>query len=496
MAEHPSLDRLAAAMQSLANEDLPPECLPALSTALEHAARNAQHVPHPTQPAATIFTADGHRLAEHSPHGSLTFFLPPLQSHVVPRRLATFDRRGRLLLLLYRDNAGNLTRFKARGLDGRFLGVERGAASHLGWGMSDSVSLLDGETGFIIAHPLTFFRSVAYEDLDALPPLDDPVRLPLGAGSTLLNVLALLAHDQGKSVLRYRGPYPTERLFTTLSESFRYRGEPGAIRERFAHGAEESALNLTMKEVPVDWEPWPYERFFAGTHTCVQLRSGVEKIYDNGRVYYRPDLATTAYVIRTDRTVEEQPRYVAGLAMLGQAIEDHVILDAQGELLERPPPRAHQILRGPIQLSDDWKAVLLRLIASESASLLRSALWPVMDELTLEWEPLRNELWSQTGNNIFLHAGIVTVYRQALKQIKSAGEGLLLAARFMSELSRLIGPLVRARAQERLAGLSLEEQQISLFFASSDPQGVSDNELRAFLTRLALGEELPKVEVT
>jgi len=178
MAEHPSLDRLAAAMQSLANEDLPPECLPALSTALEHAARNAQHVPHPTQPAATIFTADGHRLAEHSPHGSLTFFLPPLQSHVVPRRLATFDRRGRLLLLLYRDNAGNLTRFKARGLDGRFLGVERGAASHLGWGMSDSVSLLDGETGFIIAHPLTFFRSVAYEDLDALPPLDDSASLP------------------------------------------------------------------------------------------------------------------------------------------------------------------------------------------------------------------------------------------------------------------------------------------------------------------------------
>jgi hypothetical protein len=118
-----------------------------------------------------------------------------------------------------------------------------------------------------------------------------------------------------------------------------------------------------------------------------------------------------------------------------------------------------------------------------------------MDELTLEWEPLRNELWSQTGNNIFLHAGMVTVYRQALKQIKSAGEGLLLAARFTSELSRLIGPLVRARAQERLAGLSHEEQQVSLFFASSGPHGVSDNELRAFLTRLALGEELPKVEV-
>ena len=86
-----------------------------------------------------------------------------------------------------------------------------------------------------------------------------------------------------------------------------------------------------------------------------------------------------------------------------------MILDAQGEILERPVVPMHQILRGPIQLSDDWKAVLVRLIASESASLLRSALWPVIDELTLEWEPLHNELWLQAGNTISLHAGMVTV---------------------------------------------------------------------------------------
>ena len=487
MTDTLSNDALAAAFSVLTAEGLPADLIIALTVAMGQATRNTQY-------ATEVFTVDGHSIAERSTHGSLTFFLPPPLSHSVPQRLATFDRRGRLLLLLYRDVAGNLMRFKARGLDGRFLGVERGAASHLGWGMSDSVSLLDGETGFMIAHPLTLFRSVAYEDLDALPPLDDPVRLPLGAGSTLLNVLASLAHDQGKPVLRYRGPYPTERLFTTLSESFRYRGEPGAMRERFAQGVEASAVKLEMKEVPVDWEPLPYDRFFPSVQTCVQLRNGVEKIYDHGRVYYHPTLATTAYVIHTDRAVEEQPRYIAGLAMLGQPIEDHLILDSQGELLERPSLRLHQVLRGPLQLSDDWKAVLVRLIATESASLLRSALWPVMDELTLEWESLRSELWSQAGNTISLHAGMVTVYRQALAQIKSAGEGLLLAARFTSELSRLLGPLVRARAQERLTNLSAEEQQVSLFFASSAPQGVSDNELRAFLTRLALGEELPKVE--
>jgi hypothetical protein len=489
MTDSFSPDIFSSVLNTLVAESLPADLIATLSSALAHAIRT-------TQQEGEVFTVDNHRVAERSSHGSLTFFLPPSQSQSMPHRFATFDRRGRLLLLLYRDSTGNLMRFKARGLDGRFLGVERGAASHLGWGMSDSVSLLEGETGFTVARPLTLFRSVAYEDLDALPPLDDPVRLPLGAGSTLLNVLALLAYDQGKSVLRYRGPYPTERLFTTLSESFRYRGEPGVMRERFAQGIEETALNLTMKEVPVDWEPLPYERFFPSTQTCVQLRNGVEKIYDHGRVYYCPELTTNAYAIRTDRTVEERPRYVAGLAVLGQAIEDHLILDAQGELCERPPIQVHQILRGPIQLSDDWKALLVRLIASESTSMLRPALWPVMDELTLEWESMHNELWSQAGNTISLHAGMVTVYRQALAQIQSAGEGLLLAARFTSELSRLIGPLVRARAQERLAGLSSEAQQISLFFATSTPQGLSDNELRAFLTRLALGEELPKVEAT
>jgi hypothetical protein len=79
--------------------------------------------------------------------------------------------------------------------------------------------------------------------------------------------------------------------------------------------------------------------------------------------------------------------------------------------------------------------------------------------------------------------------------VRSAGESLLLAARFASELARLIGSLVRTRAQERVARLSAEDQEIALLFATAGPTGLSDNELRAFLTRLALGEELPMVTV-
>ena len=79
-------------------------------------------------------------------------------------------------------------------------------------------------------------------------------------------------------------------------------------------------------------------------------------------------------------------------------------------------------------------------------------------------------------------------------KIRSAGEGLLLAARFTSELARLLGPLVRTQAQARMAELSPEAQQVSLLFSTATAHGLSDNELRAFLSRLVLGEELPRVE--
>ncbi len=434
-----------------------------------------------------------HVIASRSRHGGLTFFLPPTLAPERRQRLASFDRRGRLLLLLHWTSEGKLTHFKVRGLDGRFLGVVRGAATHLGWGESDCVWLLDGEDGFSLDRSLTLFRSVSYEAIDFLPPLDNPTALPAGGGSTILNVVALLAQDQEKSVLRYRGPYPSERLFSTLRESFRYSGEPGALRERFTEGVETAAVQLEMKEADVDWAPHPYERFFSAAHTCVQLRDGIEKVYDRGTIYYRPDLTTEAYAVWLRQRENGPPQYVTGLMILGQALESHVVFDENGVIVERLPVKRDWDVRGGVQLSEEWKATLVRLIAAESSSLLRTALWPEMEQLSFFWTPLRGKLWTVEGNEVFLHAGIAAVYREALSRTKSAGERLLLAARFTSELARLIGPLVRARAQEKLSGLSAQDQQVALLFASSGTHGLTDNELRKFLTRLAQGEEVPTV---
>ena len=113
--------------------------------------------------------------------------------------------------------------------------------------------------------------------------------------------------------------------------------------------------------------------------------------------------------------------------------------------------------------------------------------------MALTWGTVEGELWEETKTAFVLHAGMVAVYREALAEARSAGHALLLAARFTSELARLIGPLVRIRAQARLAQRSLEDQQVALFFQTPADSGVSDDELRTILSRLAIGENLPVV---
>ncbi len=450
-----------------------------------------------SQPAAEAngfrWYANGQVCLERSAHGTLTFFLPARDARSAPRRLGAFDRHGRLLSLFFYTADGLVRQFKVRNMDGRFLGVVRGAVSHLGWGRSDVVGALAGEGGFAMDRTLTFFRSVAYEDVDSLPPLDAPLRLPPGGGASLLNVLARLGQDQEKQALRYCGPYPSDQLFFTLRESFVCGGEVGANRERFTQGAEEAALHMTMLETAVDWWPAPHERFYPGAHTCVQLRNGVEKVYDHGHTYYRADLVAEAHRLRVLQTEAGQRRYIASLTILGEALEDHLLLDGHGEILERLPPPAPPALRGERVLSPDWKAALVRLIAAESTRLLHTALWPAMDELTILWGTVQKELWALSGQELILHAGMIAVHQDMQSRANSAGEKMLIASRFLSELARLIGPVLRARAQAHLARLSPADQNVALLFAAPETPGLSDNELRAFLTGLAQGEELPLV---
>src|SRR5262245_38278819 len=70
------------------------------------------------------------------------------------------------------------------------------------------------------AHPIALVRGGRSERLTTCTPIDwraprripaiaAPGSLPPGAGTVLLDVLAILAADAGVTALRYAGPYPT-----------------------------------------------------------------------------------------------------------------------------------------------------------------------------------------------------------------------------------------------------------------------------------------------
>src|SRR5439155_915481 len=160
--------------------------------------------------------------------------------------------------------------------------------------------------------------------VDRIPPLAEPAGLPAGAGTAIFNLLARLAVEQDVAVLRYDAPYPTEALFLALLESFRYVPEQAPDPSgAFAVGA-------------LAWTPAPHEVTVEAGSVWVQQRQRIEKIVLGGRTYYRPDWqGVRRRAPRVVRDVGDTVR--ASLSVLGRVLEDHVVLAADGRVLETPP---------------------------------------------------------------------------------------------------------------------------------------------------------------
>lgn len=207
---------------------------------------------------ALLDAETGRRLAAVNPYGSLAGFL----TRAPFRRFLEFDRLGHLLTVIRWEMDQQLGWAKLRNVDGQWLGIEPRAAHSPIWGGSDRLWLVEPEAPFTPIAPVTTFQSVNYGAIAFIPSLAEPRRLPPGAGTTVLNLLASLLVDQGTARVRYRGPYPTEQLFTALLESFRYDPAVESPLERFSAAAEEAALAGQLVEAPLDWIPAPHERLF------------------------------------------------------------------------------------------------------------------------------------------------------------------------------------------------------------------------------------------
>ena len=241
------------------------------------------------------------------------------------RRLVQFDRRGNLVAAFRWRADGALDRAKCLTARGVWLGVEPAAASHPAWGASDRIWLLETAEPWAPREAVTVFQSVDYAAPDFIPPLAEPSRLPPGAGTAVLNLLAALMKDHGVARARYRGPYPTEQLFTSLLESFRYDPAVADPFERFMRGA------------PLDWLPAPFESHHLAPGLCVHLRQEIDTVTFEGTTFYRTDWQ--GVVRREPRVVRSDgARVVCSLWALGRSLSDRLVLDRAGRSAGPAPP--------------------------------------------------------------------------------------------------------------------------------------------------------------
>ncbi|HEX9409711.1 MAG TPA: hypothetical protein VGA23_08680 [Methylomirabilota bacterium] len=376
------------------------------------------------------------------------------------RRVVQFDRHGHLIAACHWKADGSLRWARCRSADGRWVGVEPVADEHPAWGSSDRVWLLDGEEPWRPLEPLSVFRALDWTQLDHIPPLAEPRRLPPGAGSAVLNLMASLMKDQGIARVRYRGPFPSEQLFTSLLEAFRHDPTQALPLERF------------LADGGLDWLPAPFESHHVAPWVTVQLRQSIDKVVADGVIFYRPEWQgikrREARVIR-----DEGERVICSLWALGGPLEDRLILDRSGEILEAPPARAPEV--SPAPLPPVWNSALGDLISRESAPALGPAIVEVLRGTELEWGAVPGDLVRVWEKRIRLSARLREAASASLRSAAPGRERAEQALRFVLEVARLLGPEVRGRAQSVLESLPEAEQARRLEGAVEESEALDES---------------------
>ena len=376
------------------------------------------------------------------------------------RRLVQFDRHGHLIAACRWKAAGDLGWARCRSADGRWIGVEPGADTHPAWGSSDRVWLLDGGEPWRPLEPLSLFRALDWARLDHIPPLAEPRRLPPGAGSAVLNLVAAMMKDQGLARARYRGPFPSEQLFTSLLESFRHDPAQALPLERF------------LADGGLDWLPAPFENHQVAPWVTVQLRQDIDKVVADGVAFYRPEWQG---IKRRDPRVvrDDGERVICSLWALGGPLEDRLILDRSGEIVDAPAPRAPE--GSPSPLAPVWNSALGDLIARESAPPLAMAIVEVLRVTELEWGTVPGDLMRAWDKRIRLSAQLREAATASIRGAAPGRERAEQALRFVLEIARLLGPEVRGRAQALMESLPEADQARRLSAATEEPEALDES---------------------
>lgn len=441
-----------------------------------------------------LIVADGRPVGRVGPHGSTTLYLPdphPLLRH----RALGIDRHGHLVTSLRRSAAGRLEAAWVQSAQGAWIGVLPGGAQHPLWGPSDRVVRL-AEVAGVAPEPLTVAGAVDWDAIAGVPPLAEPARLPPGAGTAVLNLLAGSASDQEAAALRYRGPYPGEQLFWALAECFRFETSAPDPVAAFTAEAEAAFADGVSVEPPVDWIPAPFEPLFHDDGTYVQLRDGVEKVQWEGRTYLRTEwqglVRREHRVIRRTTGSEGRPAYVAGLEALGQPLEDHLLVDARGEVLARLAPTLVADETPDAALAAPWREALPALLSLAATPLLATAVPAVWPALEVVWGTVPRDLIEVRGRTLRLSR---TLARACRVERERGADPRALARLLVADVLALLGPPVRSAAAAWLEAEPGDRQQALLDAARRIDRRVAAAgaavRLGPLLDGLAAGTALP-----
>jgi hypothetical protein len=348
------------------------------------------------------------------------------------------DRHGNPLSALEWRPDGGLRRGWVRLPDGGWISIDAGAGAPGPWGASDLVSR-DGR-------PLTRLAALDWTRVDRIPPLAEPARLPAGAGTAIFNLLARLAVEQGVGLLRYDAPYPTEALFLALLESFRYvLADTPEPRAAFASGA-------------LAWAPAPHDVTIETGGTWVQWRGRIDKIVTAGRAYYRPDWQGVRRLApRAVRDAGDTVR--ASLVALGRVLEDHLVLAADGSVLDQPASPADPPEVTP--LAPEVIAGLIAVVVATSAPALGPWLVASAQEVEFAWGPVDADLVATSGARVTLSHRLRHALADAVRG-RARPDALAIALGALREAADLVADGLRTRAQAALAAEPADVQATAL----------------------------------
>ena len=201
-----------------------------------------------------------------------------------------------------------------------------------------------------------------------IPAIDRPDRIPAGAGTMLLDVIALCAASAEIEALGYDGPYPTHALWSSLVQCFRARAGVDAGVDAFVAGE------------PVSFAPAPFERVWLDERVWIQLRGWLERASIDGRDYARDDAAARRLVANPDDGGARAELWIGDAPYAAIAR-----FDARGELVARGAPPA--LTSGVIgrEFPPPLVAVLAELIGDSAPAPLTASVRSIVASARLAW---------------------------------------------------------------------------------------------------------------